>query len=194
MKTKKLSTLACLLLGASFFSHTAFAGDNVIIVKGGTYTLDDTNQVIDLNGGPVTTTFEEDTGTFAVEYDHVFDSGVSIGGGYQAFNMDYSTAGGNGDFSADFIMFNSKFYLTQSSFKPFIGASAGLVVTDFSGQITGNTVGFTAAVMAGFRWQFSTVGLYAEYKNFLTADTEDSDNAEVDLAGDSITGGISFSF
>lgn len=193
MKNKTLSTLALLLLGASLTSNSASAGEHVIIVKAGTYTIDDRTQVIDV-GPLVSTVFDEDAGTFGVEYDHVFDSGLSIGGGYQSYNMDYTSSAGPGDYYADFLTFNAKAYFTDSSFKPYIGGSFGLVGTDFDGAITGNSVGIAIGAMAGFRWQFSVVGLYAEYKNFFSADTEDSDNAEVDLAGESITGGISISF
>jgi len=193
MNTKQLFTCILLISGTLFFSGIASASDNVIIVKGGTYELDDNTQTVDYF--PTTNAvFEQDGATLSVEYDHVFDNNVSIGGGYQSFNLDYTSNFGSGDMTASFIMFNSKIYFTDSMIKPFIGASVGLVATDFTGGISGNTIGFTAAGMAGIRMQFSTVGLYLEYKNFFTADTEDSEDAEVDLAGDSITGGLSFQF
>ena len=206
MKTNKLLTLALLITGASFASHTTLANENVIIIKGGTYELDDTRQIIigENNFGgstPVDTTFEEDTSTFGIEYDHVFDSGFSIGGGYQTFSMDLVTTSpvGSGDITADFVLFNGKYHFTDISFKPYVGVSAGFVVTDISASgasyiLDGNTVGFAFGAMAGFRWQFSNVGLYAEYKNFLSANTEDSEDAEIDLAGSSITGGISIAW
>jgi len=194
MKSKELSTLACLLSGALFTSQSATAGDHVIIVKGGSYTLENTNQVISAFPSTVTAVFEEDDDTLAIEYDHVFSNGVSIGGGYQAFSLSYTSNAGAGDVDASFFMFNSKYHFSNSNFKPFIGASAGVALTDFNGAVIGNTIGFAVAGTAGFRWQFSTVGIYAEYKNYFSADTEDSLDAEVDLAGESITGGISISF
>ena len=193
MNLKKITSTAVLLVSSLGVSSHVFADGNVIIVKGGTYTIDDTTQVIDVFP-TINATFEEDSATFGVEYDHVFSSGVSIGGGYQSFNLDYTSNAGPGDVDASFVTFNSKYHFTDGSFKPFIGASAGFALTDFNGGISGNTIGFAGAIMAGFRYQFGLVGIYAEYKNFLTADTEDADDAEVDLAGDSVTAGLSFEF
>ena len=193
MSYRVLTYTSIFLLSTLGLSNHVFAKGNVIIVKAGTYTIDTTAQRID-SFPTVNASFDEDGGTYGVEYDHVFGNGISIGGGYQRFNLDYTSNAGSGDVDASFIMFNGKYYFLNSDFKPFIGASAGFAVTDFNGGITGNTVGFATAVMVGIRYQFSLVGIYAEYKNYLTADTEDSLDAEVDLAGDSVTAGLSFEF
>lgn len=193
MEIKKLSTLALLLLGISFTSHSAIAGENVVIIKGGSYKIGDRNQLID-DGTFIATTFEQSTSIFGVEFDHVFDSGFSLGGGYQGFKMDYDSAAGSGDFTADFALFNGKLYFNQTSFKPFIGFSAGLIWADFNGGITGSSLGVGIAGMAGFRWQLGAAGLYVEYKNFFKAQTADGDSDEVDVAGDSLFAGIAISF
>jgi len=196
MNIKSITQLSILLLASIGLSSQAFAKGNVIIVKAGTYTIETQTQRVDAFP-TITATFEEDGGTAGVEFDHLFKSGVSIGGGYQTFNLDYTytgAGGGSGDVDASFFLFNSKYHFAKGSFKPFIGASVGFALTDFSGGVTGNTIGIAAGVMAGIRWQFSTVGIYAEYKNMLAADTEDSLDAEVDLAGDSVTAGLSFAF
>jgi hypothetical protein len=164
-----------------------------VIVKGGTYKIGDRNQLID-DGTFIATTFEEDTSIFAVEFDHVFNNGFSIGGGYQGFDMNYNSAAGPGEVQADFALFNGKLYFTESRFKPFIGFSAGLIWANFDGNITGNSLGVAIAGMAGFRWQLGAAGLYVEYKNFISAETADGDSDEIDLAGETLTGGISISF
>jgi len=193
--TIKSVTLLLCTLG---ISTSIFAANNVITVKAGTFTIDDTVQSIDgFFGGTATATFEEDDSTFGVEYDRMMNNHVSIGGGFQTYSLNYTASGGAsgiGEMEASFITFNSKYHFTEGSFKPFIGGAAGIAFTDFTGPVTGNTVGLALAIMAGFRWQFSTVGLYAEYKTFVSADTEDSGDAEVDVAGDSVTAGLSFAF
>ena len=193
MNIKSITKLTILLLAIFGVTSQAFAKGNVIIVKAGTYTLETQAQRIDA-GPTVNAVFDEDGDTYGVEFDHLFKSGVSVGGGYQTFNLNYTSNVGAGDVDASFFLFNSKYHFAKGSFKPFIGASVGFALSDFSGGVTGNTVGLAAGVMAGIRWQFSTVGIYAEYKKLLAADTEDSLDAEVDLAGDSVTAGLSFAF
>ena len=193
MESGKLYTWIFLLAGMLFAPLTILASENVVIVKGGTYKIDDRNQLID-DGTFIATTFEKNTSIIAVEFDHVFDNGFSLGGGYQGFDMDYNSAVGAGDFHADFALFNGKIYFTKNRFKPFIGFSAGLIWADFNGNITGGSLGVAIAGMAGFRWQYGAAGLYVEYKNFISADTADGDSDEVDLTGETITGGISISF
>ena len=198
MMTNSIFKAVILLLFTSGLSTTTFAANNVITVKAGTYTLDDTVQSIDgFFGGTATATFEEDDSTIGVEYDRMMNNHVSIGGGFQTYSINYTATGGAtgiGEMEAIFITFNSKYHFTEGSFKPFIGGAAGLALTDFSGPVVGNTAGLALGIMAGFRWQFSTVGLYAEYKSYVSADTEDSGDAEVDIAGDSVTAGLSFAF
>ncbi len=195
MKQKTLM-LVTLLTGMLTFSMHTYAGDHVIIVKGGTFNLEDRSQTVDLFlSGPVDISFEEKNSLFGVEYDHVFNNNFSIGGGLELYSMDYVTdTPGTGSIDVSFIMFNGKYYFTKSSFKPFVGASAGFALTDFGGDIIGNSIGLAIAVTAGFRYQFSPVGIYVEYKNYLTADTADEFEAEVNVAGDGIYAGLSFQF
>jgi len=193
--TKSILNTVILLLCSLGLSTATFAQNNVITVKAGTYTMDTTVQTITGFGGATATIgFEDDDSTFGVEYDRMMNNHVSIGGGFQTYSINYLESGSTGEMQASFVTFNSKYHFTEGSFKPFIGGSAGFVVTDFTGPLIGNTAGLALGVMAGFRWQFSLVGLYAEYKTYVSADTEDSGNAEVDVAGDSITAGLSFAF
>ncbi|VAW92330.1 hypothetical protein MNBD_GAMMA21-1226 [hydrothermal vent metagenome] len=195
----KTGTLLVCTFGLSTTVIADADGANIITVKGGTFSMSEPVQSIFFDTSS-TTTFEEDPSTFGVEYDRMMNDNVSIGGGAQIFNTAYRTfSGSTGEMDATFITFNSKYHFTTGNFKPFIGGTAGFVVTDFTSDsafngLSGNTAGLTLGLMAGFRWQFSTVGIYAEYKNYLTANTEDSADAEVDLAGDSITGGVSIAF
>lgn len=176
-------------------SSQVIANDNVITVKGGTFSLESTNQTIDVFPSTINATFEDDTSTFGIEYDHVFESGASIGGGFQAFSADYTSTTGDGSVDASFFTFNGKYYFNNDGdFKPFIGGTAGIGLTDFSGAVSGNSIGFALGAMVGFRYQFSLVGIYAEYKNYLSANTEDDLDAEVDIAGESLTAGLSFQF
>ncbi len=198
MRTHTIYKLITVLMCTLGLSVTAFAQNNVITVKAGSYAMSDTSQSITgFFGGTVATTFEDDSSTFGVEYDRMMNNHVSIGGGFQSYTIDYTASGavsGTGEMEAIFVTFNSKYHFTEGNFKPFIGGAAGIAVTDFSGPLIGNTAGLALGIMAGFRWQFSTVGLYAEYKAYVAAETEDDGNAEVDLAGDSITAGLSFAF
>ena len=200
MGIKSIIKVGTLLVCAFGLPTTVLADDknNIITVKGGTFSMSESVQSIFFNAN-TSTTFEEDPSTFGVEYDRMMNDNVSIGGGAQIFNTAYTTFSGlTGEMDATFVTFNSKYHFTTGKFKPFVGGAAGFVITDFTSNsafgLSGNTVGLTLGLMAGFRWQFSTFGLYAEYKNFITADTEDSADAEVDLAGESITGGISIAF
>jgi len=201
MGIKSIIKVGTLLVCAFGLSSTVLAdadGANIVTVKGGSFSMSETEQSIFFDASR-TTTFEKDPSTFGVEYDRMMNDNVSIGGGVQIFNTAYTTfVGGRGEMDATYVTFNSKYHFTTGNFKPFIGGTAGFVVTDFTASniagLSGNTVGLTLGLMAGFRWQFSTFGVYAEYKNYLTADTEDSASAEVDLAGESITGGVSIAF
>jgi len=193
MESRKVLMLILFLGSMLLSSSFAVASENVVIIKGGVFQIADRNQLID-DGSFVPTTIEKETTIFAVEFDHVFDNGFSIGGGYQGFEMDYDSTVGSGSFEADFALFNSKLYFGKNSFKPFIGLSAGLIWADFDGNITGSSIGTAVAAMAGFRWQIGVTGIYVEYKNLFSANTEDGDSDEVDLEGQSITGGISISF
>ncbi len=195
MNTKSFFNTVTLLVSTLGVSTSAFAQNNVITVKAGTYSMDDTVQTITGFGGATATiNFEKDDSTFGVEYDRMMNNHVSIGGGFQSYSINYTESGSRGEMETTFVTFNSKYHFTEGSFKPFIGGAAGFVVTDFTGPLIGNTAGLALGIMAGFRWQFSLVGLYAEYKTYVSADTEDSGNAEVDVAGDSVTAGLSFAF
>lgn len=192
---RKIILVFVTLLAASGLSGYALASDHVVIVKGGDFTLSDRSQVVDVFPSTITATFTEKNSLFGVEYDHVFDNGFSIGGGIEAFNMDYTTnQPGNGEVDVTFFMFNGKYYFSGSNIKPFVGASAGFALTDFTGDVLGNTIGFAAAVSAGIRFQFSLVGIYLEYKNHFSANTEDTLEADVDVAGDGVYAGLSFQF
>jgi len=193
MGIKSLVANTTLLFSLLGISASVLADNNVITVKAGTYTIDDTFQLI--NGlGFSSVTFEEDGSTIGIEYDRMLTEHVSIGGGYQTYSLAYTSGIGPGEVDVSFGTFNAKYHFTTGNFKPFIGGSAGIVLTDFTGNITGNSVGLALGIMAGFRWQFSAVGLYAEYKVFVSANSEDSAGAEVDLAGDSVTAGLSIAF
>ena len=168
--------------------------ENVIIVKAGNYTMDDTTQRIDLIPSPVNTTFEDDVGVFGVQYEFVFNNGFSIGGGFEGFTLDYTSGIGSGQTDVIFVTANPKYYFLDGDFRPFLGGSVGLAATDFTGSIDGTTSGLALGFQAGFRYQFSLVGVYVEYKNYFSAKTEDSENADVDLAGSIISAGLSFAF
>ena len=194
MKIQHFFTMALLQLSLIISTTSLQASENVIIVKGGTYSFGDTTQIVDTFPSNVSATFETEGGLTGIEYDHVFEH-FSIGGGIEKYSLNYTTSqGGSGTVDVSHLMFNGKYYFLDSAFKPFVGASAGVAITDFTGSVIGNSAGLAVAVSAGFRYQFSVVGLYVEYKNYVLADTEDSFDSEVDVAGDGVFGGISFSF
>ena len=182
------------LLIISWPIRNANANEHVIIVKGGDFNLEDRTQTVDIFPSTVNAAFEEKNTLIGVEYDHVFSNNFSIGGGFETYSMDYTTGTGSGNADVSFLMFNGKYYFSKSSFKPFIGASAGFAITDFSGDIIGNSAGLAIAITAGLRFQFSPVGIYVEYKNYLSANTEDEFDAEVNVAGDGVFAGLSFQF
>lgn len=194
MNTPKQLIAAGLILAGMCLNQTVIANDNVIIAKFGVFNLDDTTQTIDTFPSSITATFEDDSGSFGVEYEHVFNNNVSIGGGFEISNFDYVSNVGPGDVDIMFLTFNSKYYFTKNKFRPFVGGSVGAALTDFNQSVEGSSSGLALGVMAGFRYQISVVGLYLEYKNYLTADTEDDFDSEVDVAGDSLHVGVSIQF
>ncbi len=193
---KNLSSIRAIMLFAAIamLPNIGLAQNNVIIVKGGSFNMDDTSQSIDLFPSTVTANFDDDGGLFSVEYDYMMNKNLSIGGGIELSSIDYTSSAGSGDMDLAFITFNTKYHFLDGDFKPFIGGAIGAASTDFNGGIIGSSSGLALGFMAGLRYQFSVVGLYLEYKNYFSADTEDSANAEVDVAGDGIFAGIAINF
>lgn len=171
--------------------------DNIIILKGGNFSLSKTQQTI----LSTNTIFDEDSsGVIAFEYEWRGDSGLSFGAEVVSYSNTYTVPTGSGEIDALLLTVNVKQYFRDYSayFKPYIGAGIGAGTADLSTTtgiaFDGSAGGFAYQLMAGLEFHFhDNLGVYAEYK-YISSETEDSAGEKIDISGSGIFAGLSIHF
>ena len=190
----KLSTLTMPALVVGLLLSSAASAETALILKTGQFTLSEDSQEI-LN---VPRQFDDSSsGVFGAELEWRMESGISLGGELTLYQNDWVTPSNplsSGEVDTVIVMFNAKKYFAVSDIvHPYVGAGAGVAVTDFSGAITGNSSGLAIQAVGGIEFRWGKVGLYTELKA-LSADTEDEGNEEVDVSGNGAFVGLSIFF
>jgi len=178
---------------------TYYAGSTItpggmgLMLKGGTLSIAEDRQTI----LSVDRSFDDSAGLFAAEVYYQFSSGLTVGGELLSYTAKFTTVGLSDTHNVDVtvILANVKKYFRHySSLQPYIGAGAGLAVTDISGpSIGGNTAGVAYQLLTGIEYRGANVGVFGEFK-YLGADTEDDNGESVDVSGTGVLAGVSFHF
>lgn len=178
---------------------TARAGaPHSLIVKTGTYKLASKSQ--SFLGS--TQDFESSSkGVFGVEYEYRFASDVAVTGEIGRYRNAYTRSGvaGSGSMGVTHFSVKAKKYFDVTKwFHPFVGGGIGTAVTDFSGPITGGTVGVGLVGVGGAEFRFDKVGVYTElrYWSGKTSGEEEGSGSsvKVDIGGTGLNVGVIFHF
>jgi hypothetical protein len=171
---------------------------NSIIVKTGRYTLSSGSQSF------LSTTQDFDTtstGVFGVEYEYRPSSGFGVSAEFSKFSNAYTVQGSSFTGDMDVIGFSvkaKKYFEVTNWFHPFVGAGIGSAATDFSGDITGSTVGVGLVGVAGAEFRTRNFGLYTELRYFsckTSGEESGTGNTQkVDVGGMGQYIGIAFHF
>lgn len=142
--------------------------------------------------------FDKSTsGLLGFGIDYQSSSGLSLGGEILNYKAHFVTSGFNDthDVNVYVLLANAKqYYLTDSTFQPYLGIGTGVAVTSISGpSISGNTVGFAYQLLAGMEYRHANLGFFAEAR-YLGASTRDSKDQKVDVSGSGIFAGVSIHY
>lgn len=192
-----------LVISAGMMAATAAAhAESVLMIKGGSYTLDDERQAIVLNNGFGATTvvnaaFDEDaTGVFGLAYEWRFRDGFAVGPELFHFQNDWSgvltTARGDVDNYVINVV-GRKYFAPTPWLHPYLGVGAGFAIADLSGSISGSGFGFAAQGVAGIELKAGSAGFFVEVKK-LIGNVEDSEDGDVDIGGTAVLGGLAIHF
>jgi opacity protein-like surface antigen len=165
-----------------------------LMFKTGTLTLSEDTQTI---LGTDRRFDDSASSLFAAELYYQFDSGVTVGAELLSYTADFTTVGMTDTHNVDvtIIFANARRYFRNySSFQPYIGAGAGLAVTDISGPtLGGNTAGVAYQLLTGVEYRGADVGVFGEIK-YVGAETEDDNGETIDVSGTGIFAGVAFHF
>ena len=188
------AALPVFFAGVLLSSTAAAEGTTALILKTGQFTLSEDSQVVLFDRLEFD---DKSSGVFGAELEWRMPDGLSLGGELTFYRNDWASAFflfDSGQVDTTILMFNVKKYFTASKvIHPYIGAGAGVAVTDFSGTITGNSSGLALQAIGGIEFRWDKVGLYTEFKA-LSADTEDDLDHQVDVSGTGIFAGLSIYF
>ena len=123
------------------------------------------------------------------------DTGFAVGGEILSYTAEFTTAGNKHDVDVlSFLANAKKYFRTDSSLQPYIGAGLGVATTDISGpSISGNTSGLAYQLTAGLEYRSESIGVFGEIKT-IGADTEDDSNENIDVSGTGFFAGVAFHF
>lgn len=169
-------------------------GGMTLLLKTGSLTLASEEQTIGIRD------YRFDTGSsgvYDIELYYQFESGFSIGGELIGYSNKFAEAGvplNTGTVDTTIFMGTIRqFFSTESSFQPFIGAGLGVATTDVSGTLSGSTADLAFTGLVGIEYRGENVGVVAEYR-FISADTEDSNGAKIDVSASGIFAGLAIHF
>jgi opacity protein-like surface antigen len=180
--------------GPQFASSSGIvSGGFGLMLKAGALTLSEETQLI-LGSNR---SFDDSATPFSAELYYQYPSGLAIGGEITSYTASFTTTGLNDKHDVDVLLFLGnvkKYFRSNASLQPYIGAGIGYATTDTSGpSISGNTSGVTYQLLGGIEYRGAEVGVFGEFK-YISADTESDNNESIDVSGMGILGGIAFHF
>jgi len=168
--------------------ESAFA----LIANAGTFKLSDERQTV---AGFPSTYDTTSKSVFGLEAEWRSASGFAVGGEFFTYKNDLvSTATvPSAQQKVYAVMLNGKYYFHAADWlHPFVGVGVGQANASYSGGLTGNASGLAYQGLAGVEFRFKPVGIYLQYKYFVSevGDT----GKEAKIGGGGVLGGISISF
>ncbi len=137
-------------------------GRHVLVIKGGSYELNNASQ----DGRLFAASSDS---VYGIEYEWHLWRGLSIGGEMFHYENSFTTTSTYEIKSTSFT-FNAKYHFNHTgSFQPFIGVGGGFSYVDNYDELAStsystNYFGLAYQAMAGFTYRFKHIGIYAEYK------------------------------
>ena len=168
---------------------------NAIIVKLGSFTLDETRGTV----LGISTVYDEDSSSvFDIEYTRKFGDNFAYGGGAAHYSNTYIRGGNAGDIDTFIVTANIKKYFDVAQyFQPFVGAGAGFSLVDVSGPVSGSASGLAASLSVGAEIPFKYVGIHLEYKytsSSAEGETVFGQTADFEVGGSGIFAGVAVHF
>jgi hypothetical protein len=178
-------------------SSAAGASSHSLIIKPGMFKLSSTSQSF---LGSSQDFDSKSKSVFAVEYEYRFSPGFAVGAEIGKYSNSYTRPGLGGG-SMDVLHFDvkaKKYFEANAWLHPFVGGGIASAVTDFSGPITGGTLGVGLVAVGGAEFRFGKVGVYTELRYFSckTSGEEEGTNADVkvNVGGTGLNVGAIFHF
>ncbi len=178
--------------GSAYESRRSSDDHWAVILKAGSFKLSTANQQW---LGVASTVTTKSSGVWGAEAEYQYYNGFALGLEFVGFKNSWTqTNGAQGSLTTTVFMVNGKKYFPIGEmFRPYVGIGVGSAATSFSGDITGNTSGFSSQLIGGAELRFGKVGLYLEGKA-LSAKTKDSNSETVDVSGKGVFAGVSVHF
>ena len=185
---KKHISILLFFISISLGLPVSAENKNIFSFKTGSFSIDNKSQTI----GTSPFVFDTDsTGIFAFEYERLLKNNISVGAGFITYANDI-VSGSSTSSSATSIhvmAIGKKYFAMTNNILPYLGVGFG------TGTSTIDGIGFGPALqgMVGIKFRAKNVSLLIEYRA-VSATVEDIDDEKLDVSGDGVFGGVSFSF
>lgn len=161
---------------------------NIFSFKTGSFTINNGSQTLGISP------FEFETGSediFAFEYERLLRNNFSIGAGFLTYENDIISGSSTSSTATSIHVMatGKKYFEVTKNLLPYLGIGIGTATA----TIDGAGVGMALQGIAGIKLKLNRMSILVEYRS-LSADVEDIDEAELDVSGTGVFGGISFNF